>query len=419
MKRPSRLTEVFVEAINRKGIFTDGLGGYGLRLSVMPRARGGVRKAWRQRLTIDGKQKELGLGSYPVVRLVDARAIALENARMVQATKTNPIHRFLAAPEAPAPAPAAAPAPAMVTPTFAELANDWIDFQAQRLASSSITNYKSVLRNWQLPSIGDIPVGEIQSAHIVDMLKPKWISNYPTASNALIITKRIFDYAISQDMIAVNPVFKAELGLPKINHKPKHADYIEWRDMPDALDKIAKSKSGTNSKLAFAFMALTGCRDGALTAFEWEDIQETDNGLYHLHIPEDREGQKTANGFNIPLSTQAVRILDMARVGSPEIGNIFNIKKRTIGMMLKRQGLVSGTNSHGTRSTITTWAQECTDYPKDLIDECLAHTVNNRVQAAYFQSDRLEKRRAVLQDYSDTILPMDSIIEWITNVIVQ
>ena len=49
MRKPARLTESFVHGIDHKGVYTDGHGGYGLRLSVMPRARGGVRKAWRQR----------------------------------------------------------------------------------------------------------------------------------------------------------------------------------------------------------------------------------------------------------------------------------------------------------------------------------------------------------------------------------
>ena len=278
MKRPARLTAAFVEKVERKGIYGDGRGGYGLKLAVRKAAAGGSRKMWIQRLRIDGKSRELGLGGYPLVTLEIARMRALENARLADASKPLAAMRFVAQVEAPAPvmtAPVMTIAPAPDTPTFKELANEWLDFQAQRLAKSSIQNYESILRNWHLPSIGEIPVGEIQSGHIVDMVKPKWVSNYPTASNALIIAKRILDYAISRDMIAVNPTIKAELGLPKINHKPKHADYIEWRNMPDALDKIAHSNSATNTKLAFAFMALAGCRDGALTAFEWEDIQET------------------------------------------------------------------------------------------------------------------------------------------------
>ena len=123
MKRPARLTENFAEAIERPGKYGDGHGSYGLALFVKEAARGGVRKTWIQRLTIDGKRRELGLGSYPLLTLLDARATALDNARQVRATRASNVDRFLVS--APAPvdiaqsAPVSAPAPTLQdTPTF-------------------------------------------------------------------------------------------------------------------------------------------------------------------------------------------------------------------------------------------------------------------------------------------------------------
>ena len=114
MKRPARLTAAFVENVERIGIYGDGRGGYGLKLAARNAAAGGLRKMWIQRLTIDGKSRELGLGGYPLVTLDMARMKALENARLADATKPLAAARFAAqviapvitiAPAAPAPMP--------------------------------------------------------------------------------------------------------------------------------------------------------------------------------------------------------------------------------------------------------------------------------------------------------------------------
>ena len=47
------------------------------------RAGGGLAKSWSQRLRINGKPCNLGLGRHPIVTLAEARDKALENARAV------------------------------------------------------------------------------------------------------------------------------------------------------------------------------------------------------------------------------------------------------------------------------------------------------------------------------------------------
>ena len=80
-----RLNASFVKTTKAVGRFGDGRGGYGLALLVRPRAGGGVRKSWTQRVRVGGRATNLGLGQYPLVELAEARAKALENARAVAA----------------------------------------------------------------------------------------------------------------------------------------------------------------------------------------------------------------------------------------------------------------------------------------------------------------------------------------------
>ena len=83
MKRPKRLSAAFVRTVNRSGRYGEGNGGFGLSLLVKERKGGGLAKSWSQRLRINGKPSNVGLGRYPIVTLAEARTKALENARAV------------------------------------------------------------------------------------------------------------------------------------------------------------------------------------------------------------------------------------------------------------------------------------------------------------------------------------------------
>ncbi|MCY4572201.1 MAG: Arm DNA-binding domain-containing protein, partial [Gemmatimonadetes bacterium] len=82
MTRPKRLNATFVKAIKQPGRYGDGRGGHGLSLLVKPTRSGRLSKTWSQRLRIDGRAVNVGLGPYPVVTLSDARKAALENRRV-------------------------------------------------------------------------------------------------------------------------------------------------------------------------------------------------------------------------------------------------------------------------------------------------------------------------------------------------
>ena len=56
---------------------------------------------------------------------------------------------------------------------------------------------------------------------------------------------------------------------------------------------------------------------------------------------------------------------------------------------------------HGLRSTFRDWVAERTEYPRDMAEIALAHTVGSEVERAYRRGDMLEKRRALMADWSD------------------
>jgi integrase len=54
---------------------------------------------------------------------------------------------------------------------------------------------------------------------------------------------------------------------------------------------------------------------------------------------------------------------------------------------------------HGFRSTFRDWASEITNFPHELCEMALAHTIKNQAEAAYRRGDMLEKRRVMMETW--------------------
>ena len=80
-----------------------------------------------------------------------------------------------------------------------------------------------------------------------------------------------------------------------------------------------------------------------------------------------------------------------ARKGKP-------LSSMALLMTLRRMGRGDIT-THGFRSTFRTWAAERTSFPGEVVEAALAHTIGNKVEAAYQRSDLLEKRRALMDEW--------------------
>ncbi len=115
---------------------------------------------------------------------------------------------------------------------------------------------------------------------------------------------------------------------------------------------------------------------------------------------------KTGRDHRVPLSTRAMAILDEARQygdGAPnslvfpaQRGGIMS--DMTMSKLAKELG-IKGT-PHGMRSAFRDWASERTNTPHTVMEAALAHTIKNKVEAAYARSDLLDKRRALMDAWA-------------------
>ena len=163
------------------------------------------------------------------------------------------------------------------------------------------------------------------------------------------------------------------------------------------------AKPGKVDTLAFEFLVLTAARGGEVRGAVWSEI-DRDAGVWT--IPASR--MKTAREHRVPLSGRALEILEAARKlgdgGSP----IVFVNERGKPLTRKRPGrllLSCGISAvpHGFRSSFRDWAAEKTDHPREVVEAALAHVVQNKVEAAYLRTDLFERRRRLMNEWSEYV----------------
>src|SRR5207253_10052575 len=119
------------------------------------------------------------------------------------------------------------------------------------------------------------------------------------------------------------------------------------------------------------------------------------------------ERMKAGKEHRVPLSDRAIEILGKA--GEPDefvfIGGKPGRPLSNMAMLklVQRMGLRTvngGLTVHGFRSTFMDWATEQTTFPAEMRDLALAHTVSDKVEAAYRRGDMFERRRELMAAWS-------------------
>ena len=382
--RPQRLSNSFVERVAQPGRYGDGHGGYGLSLMVKPRAEGGWRKSWAQRLIIDGHPVNVGLGPYPVVSLKEAREAALANRRSVwngldpRSKKETKV------------------------PTFAEAAEKVIAIHAAswKDGGHSEKQWRQSLRDYT-KAIARKKIDRINSHDILAVLTPIWNEKRETAKRVRQRMGAVMNWAIAEGLRFDNPAGEAiHEALPRGGQRVVHHKALHHSEVAAALETVRGSNAARASILALEFLVLTAARGGEVRGARWEEI---DLESRTWTVPAER--MKAGVEHRVPLSSGALSILEQAQEILDDSGLLFPstrrgkmISERTMGLLLTRHG-VDGV-PHGMRSSFRDWAAERGER-REVAEAVLAHTVKNSVEAAYFRSDLYEARVKLMQDWND------------------
>lgn len=376
------LSDLKVRKLNKSGRYT---AGETLYLKVSPAGK----KSWIQRLIVGGRRHDLGLGTYPLVSLAEARGRAMDN-RALARSGGDPMavkreERLLEA-----------------LPTFQELAREHI---AENLHSwknaKHGAQWLSTLETYAFPTIGALKVKEITRLHVKKVLDPIWISKPETARRVRQRIRSVMDRAVALEYIDYNPAGDAINGaLVKHRRTKNHHRALPYGDLPQALQSVRESTARPSVKLAFEMLALTACRSGEVRGMIWDEVNLAEATWT---VPGER--MKAGKPHRVPVTHRAMSILEEVRDLGDGIGVVFPaprdsgvLSDMAFTQLLRRLEL--DFVPHGLRSSFRDWAAEQTNAPHAVVERALAHTVGNATEAAYFRSDLFELRRELMDRWS-------------------
>tara|TARA_R110002072_G_C7890920_1_gene528811 strand:+ start:157 stop:1422 length:1266 start_codon:yes stop_codon:yes gene_type:complete len=354
-----------------------------------------LRTSWILKKKVGIRRPEMGLGAYPDVPLTDARNKARAYISLI-ADGVDPVADKREKQSALKKAQGQAIIFAQAVETAAEL-DDIKDDKAGRA-------WRYKLKTYALPTLGKIPVSEIERSHITDVLKPIWTAKSRTAKDVRKLIEHVLDrsYAIN-NIGRHNPARWDKLlkaTLPKETKKPTHFPALPFSLMNTFLGMLAKITS--REARALEFLIYTGARSGEVRGATWGEV---DLGHKLWTIPGDR--MKKGEEHRVALSKPALAILNAAPKGAPdapvfptETGkHIQDARLSSVARQIANDMKFKAT-VHGMRATFRTWGEEETEYPSAILEMALAHKIEDAVKASYQRGDLLKKRRALMDDWA-------------------
>ena len=375
-----KLTTKFIENITKAGKYYDQ---HGLFLHVRP---SGAKK-WLQRYTIKGRRREIGLGSAKVVTVAQARRNAYNNLILVS-EGIDPIEDKKKDKR---------------IPNFEAAARSVYDVNLPTWSNAKhASQFITTLETYAFPVIGNITIKDINTTHILQILSPIWVTKSETAKRVRQRLSTVFKWCIAKHWRLDDPADIAIVqALPRQSKKIMHRKSISYNEVANFLQIIKGSSARQSTKLGLEFLILTATRSGEVRKASWNEI---DGSLWT--IPAER--MKAGVTHRIPLPARCIEILNLARQISKGSKYIFEgtqankpLSENTFNKLIKELNL--DVHVHGFRTSFRTWTQEKTNYPREIAETALAHSLKDKSEAAYARSDLLEKRAEMMEAWEQFI----------------
>jgi integrase len=388
-RHPERaLSAISVKATRAPGRYADG---NGLYLSVAPSGA----KRWLLRVVVQGRRRDIGLGSASLVTLLEAREKALKYRRTAR-EGGDPLAEKRRAECQP--------------PSFAHAAGIVHRQRADGWRNGKHSDqWINTLKHYTFPLIGQLRVDQITTPDILRTLGPIWLSKPETARRVRQRIGVVLDWAKAAGFTTGgNPIDGISQGLPRQPERKNHFSALPYRQVPAFVARLRSSDLIEISKLAFEFLILTAARTSETLCACWKEID------WHEQlwiIPRSR--MKAGREHRVPLSDRCLEILSSAKHFSSGSDYIFPgrslsrpMSNMVFLMTLRRMEL--SVTAHGFRSAFRDWASEQTNFSREVCEMALAHSIKDKSEAAYRRGDLLERRRELMRAWAAFAVGEDS-----------
>ena len=345
----------------------------------------GGSKSWVQRLTIDGKRRDIGLGGFPLVSLAEAREAAFQNRRLAR-TGGDPLAEKRKA----------------KVPTFRQATEKTHATLKPRWRNDHHTvSWIQTLQRHAFPVLGDMPVDRIGREDVLRVLTPIWGTRMETARRVRQRIRTVLRWCEAHGFIDRNVAGDAISGaLPAMPAVKTHFHALPYQEVRAALDTVEASGASMSARLCLRFLVLTAARSGEARFARWDEIH-TDQTVWT--IPSTR--MKSQREHRVPLSDAVLGVLEQAQALNDGSDLVFPsplrpgkpLSNMTLTKVLRDRGLADKATVHGFRSSFRDWCAE-TGKPREVAEAALAHVVGG-VEGAYFRSDLFAKRRLLMDQW--------------------
>jgi integrase len=395
------LTVKRVEKLTQPGRYRDGKEHPGLYLQITD---AGV-KSWLFRYQRGPRERWMGLGPLHTFGLAQARERA-RAARAMHLTGIDPLDERRKVAEA-------AAVEAAKHKTFAEVAraylkaheNDWGN------AAHAAQWEASLLKDAK--ALADLPIASIDTPHILQVLEPIWLKKPTTASRTRARIESVISFATAsgyRKRETPNPARWAghlkELLADKVkaakakrvaNGRDHHHAAIPYAEVPAFLTELRAGSS--IAARALEFLILTAARSGEVMHARWDEV---DLEARMWTVPAAR--MKAKKEHRVPLSPRAIDLLrSLPREDDNPYLFVGSHARAPLGkmtMFLALNAMQPGMTVHGFRSSFRTWASERTNYPREVCERALAHSVGTATEQAYERTDLFDKRRKLMEAWA-------------------
>ncbi|MCD5995572.1 tyrosine-type recombinase/integrase [Pseudomonas sp. CDFA 602] len=388
----SKLTQSFVRTVEKPGSYHDERG-------LILRVGASGSKRWTLRYQLNNRRHDLGLGSFPAVSLKAAR-LAVDTYRLDISQGIDPLSKRTLPDEA---VPDQAPA----VLTFRSEAERYIATHRQSWKNlRHAQQWSHSLRDHVYPLIGDLPVSSIETDHVLEVLTPIWGEIPETAFRLRNRIELVLDAAKARKLREGENPARWRGHLDKLLPRQTHSK-LPFSAMPAdqlgafmyRLDSLAST-----SARACELLIYTACRSAEVCDARWSEF-DLKTGLWTI----DAARMKAGKTHRVPLSPQALQVLQQQQ-GKHGVYVFPNARHAASlpGNALRRvmhELQASEFVPHGFRSTFRTWAAESTLFPREVCEMALAHTLGDKVEAAYNRGDLLTKRRQLMNEWAAFIHP--------------
>jgi integrase len=391
MRPLGKLTDIQCRTAN-PGTYGDG---GGLLLQVKSRA-GRLSKSWIFRYSVAGSDHWVGLGAYPDVTLARAREKA-QDARRLRTDGHDPLAQKRAVRVSLSREQAK-----QTIPTFDQCRDAYVaSHQAGWRSVRHSHDWVQSLKAHVTPMFGSVPVDMIDTALVCKALEPLWRGRVETASRvrgrieAVLNWARVRGYRTGENPARWNGHLSNLLPARSKVAATKHHAALPYDQVPAFITEL--QQHGGATARALEFLILTAARSNEALGASWSEL---DLAGRMWTIPGNR--MKSHKEHRVPLSTAAIALLEKL----PRNGvHVFpgtsqsRLSPTVLIALLRRMGHTC--TAHGFRSAFRDWAAERTNYPSEVAELALAHTVGNKVEAAYRRTDMFDRRRRLMGDWAN------------------